>query len=72
MLNNSVPPIVVSNRLGHAKPSIALDVYGHLYQEMQSDAAKIMDDLVTPIKVDVKEFEIQNASMGEHKTHKPE
>lgn len=51
MLNNSVPPIVVSQILGHAKPSITLDLYGHLYHEMQGEAAKIMDELVTPIKV---------------------
>ncbi|MFA9492100.1 MAG: hypothetical protein ACERK1_12830, partial [Anaerolineales bacterium] len=35
----------------HAKPSITLDLYGHLYHEMQGEAAKIMDELVTPIKV---------------------
>ena len=51
MLNNGVPPIVVSRILGHAKPSITLDLYGHLYHEMQGEAAKIMDELVTPIKV---------------------
>lgn len=64
MLNNGVPPIVVSNRLGHSKPSITLDVYGHLYQEMQTDAAKIMDDLLTPIKLDMMEFETRDAEMG--------
>ncbi len=51
MLNNNVPPIVASRILGHAKPSITLDLYGHLYHEMQGEAAKIMDGLVTPIKV---------------------
>ena len=52
MLNHGVPPIVVSRILGHSKPSITMDIYGHLYQEMQGEAAKIMDDLVTPIQVD--------------------
>jgi hypothetical protein len=37
--------------LGHSKPSITLDVYGHLYHEMQGEAAEIMDKLVTPILV---------------------
>jgi integrase len=64
MLNNGVPPIVVSNRLGHSKPSITLDVYGHLYQEMQTDAAKIMDDLLTPIKLYMMEIETHDAEMG--------
>jgi integrase len=58
MLNNGVPPIVVSRILGHAKPSITLDLYGHLYHEMQGEAAKIMDELVTPIKVKLPSNEI--------------
>jgi hypothetical protein len=56
MLNNGIPIIVVSNILGHLKPSITLDIYGHLFQESQTNAAKIMDDLVTPIKLDISEF----------------
>ena len=48
-----VPPIVVSKRLGHANPSITLNTYGHLYVEMQSEAARIMDELVTPIPVGI-------------------
>ena len=51
LLNHNVPIIVVSNMLGHSKPSITLDVYGHLYHEMQDEAAEIMDKLVTPILV---------------------
>jgi site-specific recombinase XerD len=33
MLNNGIPVIVVSKVLGHSKPSITLDIYGHLYSE---------------------------------------
>ena len=55
MLNHGVPVIVVSKRLGHSQPSTTLDVYGHLYHEMQNDAAKIMDELVTPIPVQLSE-----------------
>ncbi len=33
MLNKDVPVITVSKRLGHAKPSTTLDIYGHLYPE---------------------------------------
>jgi integrase len=53
MLNNGVPAIVVSKILGHSKPSVTLDVYGHLYLEMQTEAAKIMDGLTTPIRVEM-------------------
>jgi len=51
MLNNGIPVIVVSKILGHSKPSVTLDVYGHLYNEMQDKAAQLMDDLVTPIQI---------------------
>jgi integrase len=49
MLNNGIPPIVVSRRLGHARASITLDVYGHLIPTMQTEAAEMIDDLVIPI-----------------------
>ncbi len=49
MLNNNIPVITVSKRLGHAKPSTTLDIYGHLYPESQEEAARIMDEIITPI-----------------------
>jgi integrase len=51
LLNHGVPVIVVSKMLGHSKPSITLDIHGHLYEERQSEVAKIMDELVTPIQL---------------------
>jgi integrase len=53
MLNHGVPVIVVSKILGHANPSITLNVYGHLYHESQEGAAKLMDELITPIRVEL-------------------
>jgi len=47
MLNYGVPVIVVSQRLGHARPSITLDVYGHRIPSMQEEVAGVMDTLVT-------------------------
>jgi integrase len=49
MLNHGIPVIVVSKILGHSRPSITMDIYGHLYNEMQDEAAQVMDELVTPI-----------------------
>jgi len=46
MLNHGIPVIVVSRRLGHARPSITLDVYGHLMPTMQDEAARLMDELI--------------------------
>lgn len=55
MLNHGIPVIVVSKILGHAKPSTTMDIYGHLIHEMQGEAARVMDDLVTPIRVEISE-----------------
>lgn len=54
MLNNGIPVIIVSRRLGHAKPSITLDVYGHLIPEKQQEAALLMDELLTPISIEIR------------------
>jgi len=51
MLNHGIAPIIVSRRLGHAKPSITLDIYGHLIPSMQSEAAELIDDVITPIEI---------------------
>ena len=39
MLKHGVPVIVVSRRHGHSKVSITLDFYGHMFPEMQTEAA---------------------------------
>ena len=51
MLNHGIPLIIVSRRLGHAKPSITLDIYGHLIPGMQVEAAEMIDELVTPVEL---------------------
>lgn len=53
MLNHGVPILIVSKRLGHAQPSITLDVYGHIMPNMQEEAASIMDEIVTPIAIPI-------------------
>jgi len=53
MLNRNIPAIVVSKRLGHAKPSTTLDIYGHLMPEGQDEAARLMDELITSIPVEL-------------------
>jgi integrase len=56
MLNNGVPVLVVSKILGHSKTSTTLDIYGHLIPTMQENAARIMDEIVTPIPVNFGEL----------------
>jgi integrase len=65
MLNNGIPVIVVSKILGHSKPSITLDIYGHLYNEMQGDVARLMDELVSPIKFTLPRKVYSGSSRGE-------
>lgn len=48
MLNFGIPAIIVSKRLGHARASITLDVYGHLIPSKQEEAAALMDRLMSP------------------------
>jgi integrase len=50
MLNHGIPVLIVSKRLGHAKPSITLDIYGHLIPSMQEQVAQMMDEVVTRIE----------------------
>jgi len=51
MLNHGIPVIVVSRRLGHARPSITLDIYGHVIPNMDESAAQKIDELVIPIEL---------------------
>ena len=43
LADGTVPLNVVSERLGHAKPSITLDVYGHVFDEQGQAAANAME-----------------------------
>jgi len=52
MLNHGIPVLIVSKRLGHAKPSITLDIYGHLIPSMQKQVAQTMDEVITSIELE--------------------
>ena len=49
----NVPVLVVSKILGHSKPSTTLDIYGHLIPVLQTGVAETMDELFTPIMVEI-------------------
>ncbi len=53
MLNHGVPALVVSRILGHANPTITLSIYAHSTVDMQNLAVSIMDEIVTPMPVQV-------------------
>lgn len=42
-LNHKIPVIVVSHILGHSRPSVTLDLYGHVLSDMQAEAASVME-----------------------------
>jgi integrase len=52
MLMHGIPMLAVSQILGHSKPSITLDQYGHFIPGIQNGAAELMDRLTTPIRVE--------------------
>jgi integrase len=43
LLANGVHPKVASERLGHSKVGITLDLYSHVIPGMQEDAAAMVD-----------------------------
>jgi integrase len=47
LLSKNVNPKVVSEMLGHATIAIILDTYSHVLPNMQSEAAKAMEDTLT-------------------------
>lgn len=53
MINNGIPIIVVSRRLGHSRVSITVDTYSHLLPEIQSEAAEVIDNLVMPVEIEL-------------------
>ncbi len=57
MLNHGVPALVVSKILGHANASVTLTIYAHSTLDMQTQAARIMDEIVTPIAVSIPQLQ---------------
>jgi len=53
MLNQGVPPFVVSRILGYSKPSTTMDIYCYLIPAMHEGLGNLMDELLTPIPVEM-------------------
>jgi integrase len=51
MLQQGIHPKVVKERLGHSAISLTLDTCSHVLPSMQAEAAKVLDELLTPIAV---------------------
>jgi hypothetical protein len=53
MLNHGIPPIIVAGMLGYSF-SILLTTYAHYIPNMQDEAARLMDEISTPIPIELK------------------
>jgi integrase len=62
MISNGIPVLIVYKILGHSQHSVTMNVYAHASVEMQSEAAKLMENLVTPIPISLKEDQNQEFS----------
>ena len=49
MLSQGVPMEVVSEKLGHSRPSTTADLYRHIYQEEHQRHTLALTDLLTPV-----------------------
>lgn len=56
MLSHGIPPIIVAGRLGHSL-AILMTTYAHYIPETQDEAARVMDDILTPISIDLRGLE---------------
>jgi integrase len=54
LLKNSAHPKVVSERLGHSSIQITLDLYSHLFPNIQEDAATGLGQLLFPKNVEAE------------------
>jgi hypothetical protein len=62
MLSHGIPPVIVAGvtcrdfrrMLGHSI-SILLNTYAHFIPTMQDQAAQLMDDILTPIPIDLNQ-----------------
>jgi len=66
MLLHGVPVFTVSKVLGHSKPSVTLDIYGHLIPGALEVAAQVMEDALTPVSISMGQTEPQTAEEPLH------
>ena len=50
---NGIPPIIVAGMLGHSL-AILMTTYAHYIPGTQDEAARLMDEILTPIPIDIK------------------
>jgi hypothetical protein len=53
MLSHGIPPVIVAGMLGQSI-SILLNTYAHFIPTMQDEAAELMDDILTPVQIELR------------------
>jgi len=52
MLSHGIPPMIVAGMLGHSISTL-LSTYAHFIPDMQDEAAQLMDNVTSPIAIDL-------------------
>jgi hypothetical protein len=55
MLSHGIPPVIVAGMLGHSF-SILMITYANFIPGSQDEAARVMDDILTPIPIDLRDL----------------
>jgi hypothetical protein len=55
MLSHGIPPIIVSGMLGHSLSSL-MTTYAHNIPGTQDEAARLVDDILTPIPIKLSDL----------------
>jgi hypothetical protein len=50
-----IPPIIAAGMLGHSL-AILMTTYAHYIPGTQDEAAQLMDDILTPIPIDLRDM----------------
>jgi hypothetical protein len=53
MLSHGIPSVIVAGMLGHSI-SILLNTYAHFIPTMQDQAAQLMNDILTPVPIELR------------------
>jgi hypothetical protein len=59
MLSHGIPPIIVAGMLGHSL-TILMTTYAHYIPGTQDEAARLMNDILTPIPIDIKSLKLKD------------
>jgi hypothetical protein len=55
MLSHGIPSIIVAGMLGHSL-AILMTTYAHYIPGTQDEAARVMDEILTPIPIDLRDL----------------